>query len=176
MKKIYISGAITNNPNYKEQFAAAEAELIAAGNEAINPAKNTGNTYKEYIDKGLMQEMQCDAIYMLPGHEHSTGATLELNYAEAVGMEIMYSEGAKMKDNNKKDAVVSVTVETKNAIEISVDEYVRLKDLETRFSILRKNMINAEYCSLHNQIILGIENEYAQKNKELNADLFPAKN
>ena len=41
MKKIYISGAITNNPNYKEQFAAAEAELTAAGYETLNPAKNT---------------------------------------------------------------------------------------------------------------------------------------
>lgn len=173
MKKIYISGAITNNPNYKEQFAAAEKKLIAAGHQVFNPAHNTGDSYKELIDLGMQQLMASDAIYMLPGHEESTGATLELTYAKAVGIEIIYAD---KNAPQAKESVVSVTVTTKNAIEISVDEYVRLKDLETRFSILRKNMINAEYCSLHNQIILGIENEYAQRNKELNADLFPAKN
>ena len=51
--KVYIAGAITDNPNYKEQFNKAEERLKAAGHEVINPAKNQGYTYREYINAGL---------------------------------------------------------------------------------------------------------------------------
>lgn len=93
--KIYISGSISKNPDYMEQFSNAEKKLQAAGHEAINPAKNTGETYKEFIDKGLLQEMECDAIYLLKGWQFSTGAHLEFEYAGAVGMQIMYEAEEK---------------------------------------------------------------------------------
>lgn len=67
-----------------------------------------------------------------------------------------------MADNKDKD-LITVTVKTENAIEISVDEYTRLKDIETRFVILKEQMLKADYCPIHQQIILGIENEYAKQ-------------
>ena len=165
---IYISGSISQNPNYKEQFAVAERQLIAAGHTVVNPARNTGNSYKEYIDKGLAQEMKCDAIYMLSGYEESTGAMLELQYAKAVDMKIMFEQ--EEKTMNKK------------TIEITIEELTRLKDIETRFEILKNQMMDDEYCPKHIQIILGIEHAYAVKKeqqmkefKKLNADMFPAK-
>lgn len=84
--KVYIAGAITNNPNYKEQFKAAEEMLIAAGYAVINPCKNDGFEYREYINMGLCELMHCDAIYLLKGYENSTGATLEHDYARTVGL------------------------------------------------------------------------------------------
>ena len=74
---------------------------------------------------------------------------------------------------------------------ITTEEFTRLKDIETRFTILKEEMLKASYCPIHHQIILGIEEEYAAKHlpdlcdlvtpplkkpeKELNADTFPGK-
>lgn len=87
--KIYISGAITNNLKYKEQFAEAERKLIQLGHEVVNPAKNSANTYKDYIDKGLFDLMRCEAIYLLKGWQKSDGANLEYNYAVTVGLQVL---------------------------------------------------------------------------------------
>ena len=87
--KVYIAGSITNNPNYKEQFAAAEEKLLVAGHAVINPVKNVGFDYKDYIDMGLCELMRCDAIYLLNNWEESPGARLEFWYAVTVGVQVI---------------------------------------------------------------------------------------
>lgn len=91
--KVYIAGKITGNPNYKERFAAAEEKLKADGNIVINPTwKPLGLNYKHYIDLGLLELAQCDAIYLLNGWKKSAGASLEAQYAITVGMEVLEEE------------------------------------------------------------------------------------
>lgn len=104
--KIYISGAITNNFQYKEQFAEAEKVLTELGWQVVNPAKNHETSYKDYIDTGLFQLMKCDAIYLLDGWEKSDGANLEYVYAVTTGMEIYMS----------RKQITKLEVEMKRAI------------------------------------------------------------
>lgn len=88
--KVYIAGSITNNNYYIEQFSNAEEEILKNGDVPLNPVKNIGFTYKEYIDMGLCELMKCEAIYMLDGYEKSKGALLELEYAKTTKMLIIY--------------------------------------------------------------------------------------
>lgn len=88
--KVYISGAITDNPNYLEDFKKAEEYIKGLGHTVLNPVKDTGFTYREYIDMGLCELMRCDTIYMLNGWMGSNGARLEYQYAFTVGMNIIY--------------------------------------------------------------------------------------
>lgn len=95
--KIYISGAITNNPNYKEDFERAEDYLQREypKSEIINPAlvnsflpKST--THEEYMRMSFCMLDMCDSIYMLGNWQKSCGASQEYGYALAKDKIILF--------------------------------------------------------------------------------------
>ena len=95
--KIYISGAITNNPNYKEDFERAKDYLQREypNDEIINPAlvnsflpKSTSHI--EYMRISFCMLDMADAIFMIDGWEKSCGASQEYGYALAKDMIIMH--------------------------------------------------------------------------------------
>lgn len=92
-KRVYISGAISGKDinEVKLQFAMAESELKKRGYKTINPTKLCpawfGWTLCMIID--LIALRFCDYIFLLPGWEESTGATIEFNFSKKWGCELL---------------------------------------------------------------------------------------
>ncbi|MDH4127675.1 MAG: DUF4406 domain-containing protein [Spirochaetota bacterium] len=87
MIKVYISGSITNNPDYIAQFKNAASVLKDRGYDPINPVElshNHDKTWKEFMKEDIKALLDCDCIYMLPRWENSIGANLELTIAKAL--------------------------------------------------------------------------------------------
>lgn len=94
--KIYISGKITDYPDYMDRFLKAEQYLRNEGyDEVVNPARIMANfpastPYVDYIVMSLRLLDDCDAIYMLDNFYESYGARVERLYAMGRGMEVLY--------------------------------------------------------------------------------------
>lgn len=98
---IYISGRITGNKNWQEQFQKAEEYLKSKGYKVIiNPLNLAEQVNKEiknpiYIDY-MKQDIEiltlCDEIYILRGWWRSKGARLERHIAKVLGMKIIYQK------------------------------------------------------------------------------------
>lgn len=99
--KIYISGGITNVPDYSQRFHDAAERLRKDGHQVFDPA-HIGGLLQERLDWDLDYEdfmeidalflRQCDAIYLLKDYEESEGARRELRLAIKLGKAIMYEE------------------------------------------------------------------------------------
>lgn len=87
--KIYIAGKITGNPDYKNQFAEAEATLKAQGHTVMNPSVlPEGFEHYEYMKICFRMIDVCEAIYFLDNWRDSQGAKMEYEYARATGKRI----------------------------------------------------------------------------------------
>jgi hypothetical protein len=91
--KIYISGKMNGDDNFKVKFDIAEGDCIKAGFEVINPANlPRPETWKIALKRDLKILSECDAIYMLSDWEYSKGARLEHWYAKRYNLEIYYEK------------------------------------------------------------------------------------
>lgn len=89
MAKIYISGPITGNPNYKEQFAAISRKMAKDGHIVVDPSVETeGLSPRDYMRISLARLESADEILLLPGWENSKGANIEKLYAEYIGLRV----------------------------------------------------------------------------------------
>lgn len=88
--KIYIAGAITSDPDYKQKFKSAEKDLRLRGHDVVSPIYHSGPKYKDYLIQGLAALSGCDAVYLLSDYAASPGAQLELRFATLVGIKILH--------------------------------------------------------------------------------------
>lgn len=89
--KLYLAGPVSNNPDYREQFAQAADKLRAEGHEVINPAENPEQpSWEAYMALGIQQLCGCNGIALLPNWADSNGATKEATVAEWLKMPALY--------------------------------------------------------------------------------------
>ena len=102
-KKVYIAGKITGDPNYREKFAKAEAELKAQGYLVMNPAiLPEGFEWEEYMDITVAMLRACGTIVMLPGWRNSKGAKCEYVIARSADKKILeFTQDYKLKKGVK---------------------------------------------------------------------------
>lgn len=90
---VYLSGAISADPDYKAKFKRYEAEAKASGARLVlNPAIfPPGWEYDAYMEHCLIMVRRCDTMLMLPDWRQSPGACAEHAYAVSLKKHIVYA-------------------------------------------------------------------------------------
>ena len=91
MKTLYLSGAISNNPNYKQDFQKAYKDLTEAGYTVISPL----HICREDWDwKACMRQcikalvLGSDAVAIISSTFYSRGMELEIHIAKNLDMPV----------------------------------------------------------------------------------------
>ena len=95
---IYISGSISNDPDYRRKFKKAERYLSDNFiGVIVNPVehcelnfdvKNT--SWHDFMIFDLNLLKKCNKIFMLKDWQESVGATIEHMWAQKLGIEVIY--------------------------------------------------------------------------------------
>lgn len=90
--RVYIAGPMTGIPDHNyPAFRAAAFALRSAGLDPVNPADHADggeHPWGWWMRRALTTLVTCDAVAMLPGWRHSTGALIEARVAGDLGMEV----------------------------------------------------------------------------------------
>lgn len=93
MKKLYLSGPMTNVPlNNEPAFSKAAKALRKKGYTVISPPEldrvSKHRTWEGYLRRDLSFLVKCDAVATLPNWKKSRGANLEVYVAKALSMPV----------------------------------------------------------------------------------------
>lgn len=100
--KVYLSGPISLDGKASEQeieeniqrFEQEAAILRGAGHTPLSPINNSlpqSATWQEHMRADLAMLLDADEILLLPGWQHSRGATLELFVASQLGIAVRFA-------------------------------------------------------------------------------------
>lgn len=94
-EKCYIAGKIGDLPEetYKANFEQAKMEVRSMGFDPVSPVDlphNHGRTWSEYMREDLIAMLECKHVYALRNWRNSPGATIEINTALSVGINILH--------------------------------------------------------------------------------------
>ena len=96
--KVYLSGKISGDSNYRQKFNAMTEELLSYGYVVFNPAVlPDGFEYEDYIDLDLLILSRCDAIFLLRDWKSSLGAKREVEEAKRLGLRILTEDDLKIR-------------------------------------------------------------------------------
>lgn len=94
--RIYISGAISSDSNFREKFQEAARKLYVAGHMPISPTDlPPGLTEGEYLQLDHLLIGFADAVFMLDDWTKSKGAMIEYELAVHASKPVFYSTSRK---------------------------------------------------------------------------------
>ena len=92
----YISGKITDNSDYVNEFFEAERWLQGKGHKTINPSNLDiifpDLTYEQYMALDYKLLEMADGIFMIHNWQSSKGACAELLYAKSLNKKVIYQD------------------------------------------------------------------------------------
>jgi hypothetical protein len=93
MKKIYICGKVTGDPNYYEKFMKEENRLYSLGYDPFNPAACIlrNEEWPKAMRIAIRMMLLCDGVSLLPDYKRSKGAKIEAGLARDLGIEVKNS-------------------------------------------------------------------------------------
>lgn len=101
--KIYISGSISKNADYKKQFEE-KLEELKKDYVVLSPLFISAELeWKEYMKIDLAMIDVCDTVYMMKGWKESKGAKIEECYAGMRGKKIIYEENKMTETSTPKE-------------------------------------------------------------------------
>ena len=129
--KVYLSGKITGDINYKEKFSSMTDELHSYGYTVFNPAVlPDGFEYEDYMSLDLQMLSKCDAIFLLRDWKNSSGAKREYEEANRLGLKILTEEDLKIRRTLNQLCIDTIQIsETQIENEIETDWAVQMKTL-----------------------------------------------
>ena len=94
--RIYISGAISSDSNFREKFQEAARKLYVAGHTPISPTDlPPGLTEGEYLQLDHLLIGFADAVFMLDDWTKSKGAMIEYELAIHMNKPVYFQGSAK---------------------------------------------------------------------------------
>jgi len=90
MKKIYICGKVTGDPDYDKKFLAEENRLFSLGYEPVNPAAfiSRKEEWLKAMQMAIRAMLLCDGVSLLPSWKKSRGARIEASLARDLEMDV----------------------------------------------------------------------------------------
>lgn len=106
-KRLYISGAITKDPDFRRKFSATADWIREHGGLYYNPAYHAevlpDASWIEYMTISYDSlRYVCDGLVFIPGAEYSAGAQMELYWAKGWGKQIYLDDSKGESDELKK--------------------------------------------------------------------------
>lgn len=93
IRTVYLSGPITNDPNYFEKFREAEEDFLNKGFDVFNPTNIPKSLdYEDQMDICLKVLEKCDAVFMMAEWRESNGARREYQLAKELGKMVFFKE------------------------------------------------------------------------------------
>ena len=131
MKRIYLSGAMTGQPDFNyPMFDLVAATLREMGYEVFNPAeafdRDQSRPWTDYMRADVEEILKSDEVAVLDGWEASVGARLEVAVALAIGMPVRNLSGETIFSAEPRDAVKALMNVQQPVTETILEEAQRL--------------------------------------------------